>query len=140
MKKYWVQKFTRQQRFIFLIVLVWVCIAYFGREMAQYIGAWTLILFLLFPEIMSNQSHLGDKTKDMLKLLSVDGSKMRIGMEWVERQQIRKIALDEIDETYAIMQFPYTNKVSTNYLFPKEQLPEVKAWLETYAPEIELIR
>lgn len=140
MNKYLVERFSKQQRVLILIGILWICFAIFGKEAAKYMGGGSLLLFILFPEVMLNSSYAGDKTKDMLQLLSVDGSKLRVGMEWVEKETIRKIALDKFDDTYATMQFPYTSKISAGYLFPIEQLEDVRAWLEFHAPEIEIIR
>ncbi|RTE86736.1 MULTISPECIES: hypothetical protein [Gammaproteobacteria] len=140
MGKYWVERFSKQQRVLILIGLLWLFFAVLGKDAAKYMGGGALLLWLLFPEVMVNSSYAGDKTKDMLQLLSVDGSKLRVGMEWVEKETIKKIALDKFDDTYATMQFPYTSKIPANYLFPLEQMEEVRAWLERNAPEIEIIR
>ena len=132
-------KISRRTRFLILLggfgasVLVW------GTEVLRYTGSWVLMMWLLFPDMWSSKLP-ADRTKDMLGLLSRDGDLLRVGMEAVSLDIVRKVALSEYDERYGYLQFPYTSKFSSDYLFPIGQMPQVREWFATHAPELEIIR
>ncbi|EGN76088.1 hypothetical protein A28LD_0576 [Idiomarina sp. A28L] len=134
-----IKRFPRRYRALVLLLLVILTYLLLGSEMLRYLGMWTLILFLLFPEMMSHKIP-ADKTKDMLGLLSREEDRLRVGMEQVAISIVRKVAIDEYDNRYGIISFPYTNKISASYYFPIEQLPAVCAWFKENAPELEIVR
>ncbi|RUO23105.1 hypothetical protein CWE08_00170 [Aliidiomarina iranensis] len=134
-----IKRFPRRYRALLLISLVMLTYLLLGREMFRYIGMWTLIIFLLFPESLSSKIP-ADKTKDMLGLLARHEDRLRVGMEQVAISMVKKVAIDEYDERYGIISFPYTNKISASYYFPIEQLPAVRAWFKNTIPELEIVR
>ncbi|MCL5051125.1 MAG: hypothetical protein M1473_11495, partial [Firmicutes bacterium] len=109
-----------------------------GTEMLRYFGGWTLLLFVMFPETLVTKIP-ADKTKDMLRLLSREDDRLRVGMEQVALSVVKKVALSEYNDKYAMLSFPYTGKISSNYVFPIEQMNDVRAWLQTHTPELEII-
>lgn len=132
-------QFSKRNRFILLIGLGLAPLWIWGFEAFRYSGSFVLIMWLLFPDMWSNKLP-ADKTKDMLKLLARDGDLLRVGMETASLSLVRKVALSEYDDQYGFLQFPYTSKFSASYLFPIEQMTEVREWFSTHAPELEIIR
>lgn len=134
-----IRTLPRAYRLSFLAFSFTLALLLFGAEALRYIGGWTLLLFVLFPETLSNKP-LADKTKDMLRLLARHDDRLRVGMEQAALSAVKKVAIDEYDEHYAIISFPYTNKITANYLFPREQIAEVRAWFQQHTPELELVK
>lgn len=132
-------KLSKRTRFTILMLLGLAPLWIWGVEAFRYSGSLVLIMWLLFPEIWANKLP-ADKTKNMLKLLARDGDLLRVGMETASISIVRKVALSEYDEQYGFLQFPYTSKFSASYLFPIEQMAEVRDWFATKVPELEIIR
>lgn len=57
----------------------------------------------------------------------------------VERGKLKKIVSDQIDNDYALIDFPYNPRL-TGYCYPRHQLEEVNAWLRQQLPDIEFIQ
>lgn len=133
-----IESIPRRYRFIFLLALFVMTHLIWGTEMLRYFGGWTLLMFIMFPETLITKIP-ADKTKDMLRLLSREDDRLRVGMEQVALTVVKKVALSEYNNKYAMLSFPYTGKISSNYVFPLEQLNDVRAWFQTHTPELEII-
>ena len=72
--------FPRRYRLAFLLALFVMTHLIWGTEMLRYFGGWTLLLFVMFPETLVTKIP-ADKTKDMLRLLSREDDRLRVGME-----------------------------------------------------------
>ncbi|WP_126793230.1 hypothetical protein [Aliidiomarina haloalkalitolerans] len=133
-----IESIPRRYRLAFLLALFVMTHLIWGTEMLRYFGGWTLLLFVMFPETLVTKIP-ADKTKDMLRLLSREDDRLRVGMEQVALSVVKKVALSEYNDKYAMLSFPYTGKISSNYVFPIEQMNDVRAWLQTHTPELEII-
>ncbi|MCH8500929.1 MAG: hypothetical protein LAT77_03335 [Aliidiomarina sp.] len=133
-----IESIPRRYRLTFLLAVFVMTHLIWGTEMLRYFGGWTLLLFVMFPETLVTKIP-ADKTKDMLRLLSREDDRLRVGMEQVALSVVKKVALSEYNDKYAMLSFPYTGKISSNYVFPIEQMNDVRAWLQTHTPELEII-
>lgn len=133
-----IESIPRRYRLTFLLAVFVMTHLIWGTEMLRYFGGWTLLLFVMFPETLVTKIP-ADKTKDMLRLLSREDDRLRVGMEQVALSVVKKVALSEYNDKYAMLSFPYTGKISSNYVFPIQQMSDVRAWLQTHTPELEII-
>lgn len=134
-----IHKLPRRYRAAFILILFTLTYLLWGAESLRYFGGWVLLLWVLFPETLATKTPV-DKTRHMLPMLGRDENSLRVGMEQVAIRSVQKVALDVYDDDHAILTFPYTAKISANYLFPRDQLAEVRAWFEEHTPELEIIR
>lgn len=134
-----IQKLPRRYRAALMLSLFLVTHLLWGSEAFRYFGGWVLLLWILFPEALGAKSPV-DKTRHMLAMLAREDDRLRVGMEQVAISSVQKVALDTYDDDHAILTFPYTSKISANYLFPRDQMAEVRAWFEQHTPELEIIR
>jgi hypothetical protein len=134
-----IQKLPRRYRAAFILSLFTLTYLLWGSESLRYFGGWVLLLWVLFPENLAAKAPV-DKTRHMLPMLAREDDRLRVGMEQVAINSVKKVALDIYDDDHAILTFPYTSKISANYLFPRDQFAEVRAWFEQHTPELEIIR
>jgi hypothetical protein len=77
--------------------------------------------------------------KNMLYLLEVRGDYLRVGMEQIPIDKLKRVAVGPLDKEFAVLQFPYNPMYQIDYSFPIQQLNDVRAWFRSELPDVELI-
>ncbi|MEO3877432.1 hypothetical protein [Rheinheimera fenheensis] len=102
------------------------------------------VLLLLFADIAVMFGfpirHKGDYvySKDVLSLFSLQGDKLRVGMEQGEISAIEQIKLFEQDQ-FGYIDFPLNNELQVRYKFPLQQYQPLLQWLTQHLPKTQLI-
>lgn len=89
--------------------------------------------------LISPRDREQNKVKNIMTLLDVNGEKLRVGLEQVPNKKLKRVAVGEYDEEYAILQCPFNYQVSSDHLFPIQQLGSVREFFKTHYPQVELI-
>ena len=84
-----------------------------GPAFAAVLGALALIL--------NPDAHYGNeqsKVKNMMALLDKQGSNLRVGLEQLPDEKLKRVAIGEFSKEEAILQFPFNHQISTSHIFP----------------------
>lgn len=112
--------------------------------------SWPIMLFIAAAVVLlvRKQRHetimptpLPDRqaVSDIWQHLRIDEQHLYVDECAVERLKLKKIVSDQIDDDYALIDFPY-NPHLTGYCYPRQQLADVTSWLKRHLPHIELIQ
>jgi len=126
---------------VFGVIGFYGILFYFAEPWVAHLGGLFIILafYILKPDEFLNESREQNKVKNIMILLDVTGDKLRVGLEQVPNKKLKRVAVGEYDEEYAILQFPFNHQVSTDHLFPIQQLDSVHEFFKTNYPQVELI-
>ncbi|GAB59586.1 hypothetical protein [Rheinheimera nanhaiensis] len=98
------------------------------------------LLVLLFADIAVmfgfTPRHNGDYvySKDILSLFSLQGDKLRVGMEQGDISAIEQIKLFEQDQ-FGYIDFSLNAELQVRYKFPLQQYQPLLQWLQQQMPE-----
>jgi hypothetical protein len=98
------------------------------------------LLVLLFADIAVMFGFAGRYngdyvfSKDILSLFSLQGDKLRVGMEQGEISAIKQIKLFEQDQ-FGYIDFSLNNELQVRYKFPLQQYQPLLQWLQQHVPE-----
>lgn len=76
-------------------------------------------------------------SKDILKLFSCDGQKLRVGMDSTHIRNIEQIKLWQ-DQQYGFIDFALGQQLLVRYKFPLSQYQPIISWLKQHLPDTEL--
>lgn len=76
-------------------------------------------------------------SKDILKLFSCDGQKLRVGMDSTHIRNIEQIKLWQ-DQQYGFIDFALGQQLLVRYKFPLSQYQPLISWLQQHLPDTEL--
>ncbi|MDD4865441.1 MAG: hypothetical protein PHE38_15770 [Alishewanella agri] len=76
-------------------------------------------------------------SKDILKLFSCDGQKLRVGMDSTHIRNIEQIKLWQ-DQQYGFIDFALGQQLQVRYKFPLEQYQALQLWLQQHLPATNL--
>ncbi|MEW5683041.1 MAG: hypothetical protein AB1780_11725 [Pseudomonadota bacterium] len=102
------------------------------------------LLVLLFADIAVMFGFAGRYnggyvySKDVLSLFSLQGDKLRVGMEQGDISAIEQIKLFEQDQ-FGYIDFPLNNELQVRYKFPLQQYQPLLQWLTQHLPKTQLI-
>lgn len=123
---------------------LWLLTIYLSYFMVlHFIGQGFAVLFVAVivasASLISPRDREQNKVKNIMTLLDVNGEKLRVGLEQVPNKKLKRVAVGEYDEEYAILQFPFNYQVSSDHLFPIQQLVSVREFFKTHYPQVELL-
>lgn len=76
---------------------------------------------------------------DVFTQLKREQDVLHVKQRQLRVQQIKKVALNKLDEQQALLDFPFNFYRAAAMRFPASQLPAVKHWLATELPQAEII-
>lgn len=99
------------------------------------------ILLAVLPFSNNNKNHqlFPEFFDDPFSQLRLEGEMLHVKQHQVEAVNVKKVAIDKLDDTKAFIDFPYTMYGKLKFSFPLEQLPAVKAFFHQRCPQIEII-
>ena len=119
------------------ILLLGISIMYLYDDWTFLSGLIGVSMFPLYPLYLKAQRP--ETIKNMLYLLEVRGDNLRVGMEQIPIDKLKRVAVGPFDKDYAVLQFPYNPMYQIDYSFPIQQLDDVRAWFRVELPDVELI-
>ena len=121
--------------------LLTIYLSYFTllHFIGQGFAALFVALIVASASLISSRDREQNKVKNIMALFDVNGEKLRVGLEQVPNKKLKRVAVGEYDEEYAILQFPFNYQVSSDHLFPIQQLGSVREFFKTNYPQVELI-
>lgn len=112
--------------------------------------SWSMMLFIAAGVVLliRRQRHdtimptpLPDRhaVSDIWQHLRIDDHYVYVDDCAVERVKLKKIVSDQVDDDFALIDFPY-NPQLTGYCYPRQQRADVNNWLKRHLPHIEIIQ
>jgi hypothetical protein len=83
----------------------------------------------LFPEYFENP----------VSQLRLEGQMLHVKQHQLVVTDVHKVAIDQLDETKAFIDFPYNMYGKLKFSFPLEQLPAVKSFFRQHCPHIQIV-
>ena len=89
---------------------------------------------------MGSEDKSYNKSKDILNLVEACGDELRVGMDKASHTVIGKVAIGPYNEKYGYISFPYTQKITGQFIYPIAQVEPLKAWFAEHFPQLEIIQ
>tara|TARA_R110002126_G_scaffold16500_16_gene65854 strand:+ start:1800 stop:2249 length:450 start_codon:yes stop_codon:yes gene_type:complete len=83
--------------------------------------------------------HLPVFVPDILAELKLQQDMLHVKHRQLPVSKIRKVALNQIDDKEALIDFPFNVYQKLAMRFPASQLPALQAWLKQYLPMAQII-
>lgn len=131
----------------------WACLSWSGSLLllvylfyAEQGQAWfTPLLYAvglaILPFTNKNHAHhfFHEYFDDPLSQLRLEGEMLHVKQHQLTLANVNKVAIDQLDETKAFIDFPYTMYGKLKFSFPAKELPAVKAFFQQHCPDIQII-
>lgn len=106
---------------------------------------WAILSFNLaiqcaFFGLIPKKQHEPYLTTDIFSQLKCDQDIVYIRDRQLPIHQVKKVALDQFDKDYALIDFPFNIYRAAAVRFPLSQLPQIQCWLQQHLPDAEIIR
>ncbi|MDR7122263.1 hypothetical protein [Rheinheimera soli] len=100
------------------------------------------LLLAVLPFTQKNQTYqlFPEYFDDPLSQLRLEGEMLHVKQHQLTLANVNKVAIDQLDETKAFIDFPYTMYGKLKFSFPAKELPTVKAFFQQHCPDIQIIR
>jgi hypothetical protein len=131
----------------------WACLSWSGSvllliysfyaEQGQFWFTPLIYSFLLAiqPFTYREQSHqlFPEYFETPFSQLRLEGQMLHVKQHQLAVSDVHKVAIDQMDETKAFIDFPYNMYGKLKFSFPLEQLPAVKTFFRQHCPHIQII-
>ncbi|MBU1621694.1 MAG: hypothetical protein KJ556_19990 [Gammaproteobacteria bacterium] len=99
------------------------------------------LLLAVLPFTNKNHTHqlFPEYFDDPLSQLRLEGEMLHVKQHQLTLANVNKVAIDQLDDTKAFIDFPYTMYGKLKFSFPAKELPAVKAFFQQHCPDIQII-
>lgn len=127
------------------IVLALFCLlaaSYYFKQQEIFLGlilinaAIQALCLGIFPQKHFEQAFV----PDVMAELTIEQDRLHVKQRQLKVADIKTVALDQLDNDYALIDFPCNVYRAAAMRFPVAQLPAVKAWVQQHLPDAEIIR
>lgn len=106
---------------------------------------WALIwcnvaIQVLVLGVFPQKHHEPALVADILAELKLEHDMLHVKQRQLKVSEVKKIALDKLDDEYAFIDFPFNIYRAVAMRFPIAQLPALTAWLDANLPDAEIIK
>ncbi len=119
-----------------LLPILWSVFAGLPWHSAVLYTTW----LVLAPFMYSIKVQYPDHFEDPLSQLRLEGKMLHVKQHQVEIAQVSKVAIDQMNDHTAFIDFPYNMFGKLKFSFPATELPAVKAFFRQHCPDIQIIR
>ncbi|GGW66143.1 hypothetical protein [Alishewanella tabrizica] len=99
----------------------------------------SIILQALTLGVLGDRQYEYEAVADVLAQLKIEHGMLHVKHRQLHVQNVKKIALDALDDDYAYIDLPFNIYRSVAMRFPIAQMPLVKDWISTHLPHAEII-
>lgn len=127
---------------IVLALLLLVIAIYYFIQLDIFVGLLALNAALqalclgVFPQKQFEQEFV----PDVMAELKIEQDWLHVKQRQFKVADIKSVALDQLDDENAFIDFPFNVYRAAAMRFPASQLPTVKAWVQQHLPQAEIIR
>lgn len=86
-----------------------------------------------------DKKHLPVFVPDIFAELNLKQDMLHVKHRQLQLSKIKKVALDQLDEQHAIIDFPFNVYQKLAMRFPASQLPALHNWLQKHLPDARII-
>lgn len=142
----WYQKIylaAKAQPWRIVVALIFLIIAIYYVIQDEFFPALVAInvsIQALFIGAFPNKHFDHEFVPDVMAALKIEQDVLYVKQRQLKVTDIKKVALDQLDNEYAFIDFPFNVYRAAAMRFPAAQLPTVKAWVQQHLPQAEIIR
>lgn len=142
----WYQKIAaavKTQLWRLVVALIFVLIAIYYVIQNEFFPALLAInvsIQALFIGALPNKHFDQEFVPDVMAELKIEQDMLHVKQRQFKVTDIKKVALDQLDNENAFIDFPFNVYRAAAMRFPASQLPAVKAWVQQHLPQAEIIR
>lgn len=142
----WYQKIAaavKKQPWRLVITLIFLLIAiYYVKQNEFFLALFAINVSIqaLCLGALPNKHFDQEFVPDVMAELKIEQDVLHVKQRQLKVTDIKKVALDQLDNDYAFIDFPFNVYRAAAMRFPVTQLPTVTAWLQQHLPHAEIIR